>query len=119
MPHRQADIRIAPIDHCGTKPDSDVTHSNRMGFVNDNWVSQGVKCLGLNQGNNADDQILSEGQEVKLEPEAHQYLRAQIAGVADARYIQELPRHKSIKTNEIYTHMSEKSIQRIDTPHDA
>ncbi len=62
MTHRQADIRIAPIDHRGTYPSRDVTHSNRMGFVNDCGVAQGVRQWGLNQGISADEQILREGQ---------------------------------------------------------
>ena len=31
----------------------------------------------------------------------------------DLRYIQELPGHKSSKTTEIYTHVSEKGLQKI------
>ena len=69
--------------------------------------------MGLNQGINADDQILSEGQEVKLEPEEHQYLRAQIAGVADARYIQERFGHSSVKTTMVYTHITSKATRTI------
>jgi len=36
----------------------------------------------------------------------------------DLRYIQELLGHKSSKTIEIYTHVSQKSLQRIKSPFD-
>jgi len=36
----------------------------------------------------------------------------------DLRYIQELPGHKSSKTTEIYTHVSQKSIQKIRSSYD-
>ena len=35
------------------------------------------------------------------------------------RYIQELLGHKSSKTTEIYTHVSEKSLQKISSPFDS
>jgi len=36
----------------------------------------------------------------------------------DLRYIQELLVHKSSKTTEIYTHVSQKSLQNIKSPFD-
>lgn len=40
------------------------------------------------------------------------------AGV-DLRYVQELLGHKSIKTTEIYTHVSNRDLQRIKSPLDS
>ena len=41
-----------------------------------------------------------------------------LEGGTDLRYIQELLGHKSSKTTEIYTHVTEKDIRRIRSPFD-
>ena len=39
-------------------------------------------------------------------------------GGTDLRYIQEILGYKSSKTTEIYTHVTDKSLQRIKSPFD-
>ncbi|HBZ66238.1 MAG TPA: hypothetical protein DEO70_05315 [Bacteroidales bacterium] len=118
MTHREADIRIEPIDHRGKKPDSGITHTNRMGIVNDNEVTHVEKYWNLNHSINAGNQILEVRHEVKIEQVALQYSRLQSVGRSDLRYIQKLPRQESCKTTEIYTQVSGKCLQRIVTPYD-
>ncbi|MBK8641388.1 MAG: tyrosine-type recombinase/integrase [Saprospiraceae bacterium] len=49
---------------------------------------------------------------------SHSYVAHLLEAGTDLRYIQELLGHNSSNTNEIYTHVSTKNIQKITSPFD-
>ncbi len=57
--------------------------------------------------------------EITLHGLRHSYATHLLEAGTDLRYIQELLGHKSSKTTEIYTHVTERSIQKIRSPFDS
>lgn len=58
------------------------------------------------------------GKEVSVHSLRHSFATHLLESGVDLRYIQELQGHKSSKTTEIYTHMSNKDIGKIKSPLD-
>jgi len=56
--------------------------------------------------------------EVSLHWLRHSYATHLLEAGTDLRYIQELLGHSSSRTTEIYTHVTDKSIQKIRSPFD-
>ena len=48
----------------------------------------------------------------------HSFATHLLESRTDLRYVQELMRHKSCKTTEIYTHVSNKNLSQIKSPLD-
>jgi len=88
------------------------------------YVFEG-QCAGKKYSARSFQQVLKDALEkakidkpVTLHWLRHSYATHLLEGGTGLRFIQELLGHKSSKTTEIYTHVSQKSLQRIRSPFD-
>lgn len=88
------------------------------------WLFEGQRA-GLRYSERSIEQILKNAlgkakinKPVTLHWLRHSYATHLLESGTDLRFIQELLGHKSSKTTEIYTHVTEKSLQKIKSPFD-
>jgi integrase/recombinase XerD len=88
------------------------------------WLFEG-QTVGKKYSERSLEQVLKHALEkaniskpVTLHWLRHSYATHLLEAGTDLRYIQELLGHKNSKTTEIYTHVSQKSLQKIKSPFD-